>query len=518
MAAWVEYNLPCPCGKSSDALSINDKGWGKCFSCGKNFDMKKDDRKEDLMIKDGVEDQHEVIYSYKPQRGLTSQTCTKWDIVTKEANGKDIAIGFTFANGAVKLRNFTDNKKERFSWKKNEQGEIGRNLYGWDLRKGPQKVNTLIITEGLIDAPSIDQVVMGVDVIAVDSSSSAYGQLSSVVEEINKYKRIVVAFDDDDVGNKATKTILSLFQDHHKLYRMLFSGCKDANELLQKDPSGTELQGAYIAIQKIGLTDFIHTFAEVAESLKEQHHDIVAPYPIPELQNLLRGLVRGRVTVWKGLEGIGKTEVFRLIEYNTIKQSKAKVAVIHMEESRDWTIKGMATYEANQPMYFTEEGVTEEEILDAYKKAVGEEDRFYIYKVRGSEDPNEVLVAIRNIVVSTGVDVVFLDNIQKLVDGIGEEDVRQKLVYLSAKLKDMASELNIAIEIISHVNDDGKALNSRYITKVFDRVIHMSRSITATDEIEKNLLYFVVEKNRGGKGSGPAGVIKFNTGMFKYEY
>jgi twinkle protein len=37
MSEWVQTHLPCPCGQSSDAYSINDKGWGKCFSCGKNF-------------------------------------------------------------------------------------------------------------------------------------------------------------------------------------------------------------------------------------------------------------------------------------------------------------------------------------------------------------------------------------------------------------------------------------------------------------------------------------------------
>ena len=40
MSEWVQTHLPCPeCG-SSDAYSINDRGWGKCFSCGVN-------RKED---------------------------------------------------------------------------------------------------------------------------------------------------------------------------------------------------------------------------------------------------------------------------------------------------------------------------------------------------------------------------------------------------------------------------------------------------------------------------------------
>lgn len=34
MSEWVQTHLPCPECSSSDAYSINDRGWGKCFSCG----------------------------------------------------------------------------------------------------------------------------------------------------------------------------------------------------------------------------------------------------------------------------------------------------------------------------------------------------------------------------------------------------------------------------------------------------------------------------------------------------
>lgn len=36
MSEWVQTHLPCPDCGSSDALSINDEGWSKCFSCGQN--------------------------------------------------------------------------------------------------------------------------------------------------------------------------------------------------------------------------------------------------------------------------------------------------------------------------------------------------------------------------------------------------------------------------------------------------------------------------------------------------
>lgn len=504
--SFVETGLPCPCGKSSDAYAINDKGWGTCFSCSKSFPPEKEKEMPDDISVD-VDVKSRVVT--KPQRGLILETCKKWGIQTKVVGEDDHAIGFVFPNGAIKQRFFTEDKKGRFVWKKNDRGEIGDEPYGWWLRKGPGRVQTLVMTEGLIDAPSLDQMIGDeADVIGLDSASTVYKQIRDRLEDVNAYKRIVLAFDTDPQGEKAVANVLPLFQDLTKVYRMKFNGCKDANELLQKDPKA--ILREFKSLSKVSSTSFLHTFTEVSESLTERPNEIVATYPQKELNTLLRGLVRGRATVWKGLEGIGKTELFRFVEHHILKTTDAKVAVIHMEEDEAYTIKGMATYEAERPMYFEEDGVQKEEILEYYRRAVKDEDRFFIYKVQSSDNPDDILVSIRTLVATTGVDVVFLDNLQKMVDGYEEENVRQKLVYLSAKLKDMAKELNFALEVISHVNDEGKALSSRYITKVLDRSVHMDRAITSLDEIEKGTTYFTIEKNRGGRGTGKAGSMWFN--------
>ena len=34
---FIKYHLPCPSCKSSDALSLNEDGSAKCFSCDKFF-------------------------------------------------------------------------------------------------------------------------------------------------------------------------------------------------------------------------------------------------------------------------------------------------------------------------------------------------------------------------------------------------------------------------------------------------------------------------------------------------
>ena len=85
---FVITDQPCPCGESSDGYSIDDRGWGRCFSCDKNFPPKGDMMTDDT----------EVRVEYKPQRGLSLATVRKWDIATKSAGDQDVAIGFCFPN------------------------------------------------------------------------------------------------------------------------------------------------------------------------------------------------------------------------------------------------------------------------------------------------------------------------------------------------------------------------------------------------------------------------------------
>ena len=69
--------------------------------------------------------------------------------------------------------------------------------------------------------------------------------------------------------------------------------------------------------------------------------------------------------------------------------------------------------------------------------------------------------------------------------------------------------------MISHVNDDGKTLGSRYTSKVADKVIHMERDITHIDETEKNTVRFTVEKGRMARRSGKIGAMIFDTDTWK---
>lgn len=453
-------------------------------------------------------EQNNVTYQHLPLRGLTEQTVKFYNILTKTVDGVPTTWGFIYPNEAIKSRQI---KEKKFSTEGpiNDAGLFGRDKFNIGSKK------TVTITEGEIDAPSIYQALGGNSAcVSVQSASTALRDCKHDFEWLNSFEKIILAFDNDEPGQKAARQVAALF-DFNKVYHIKFEKFKDSNEFLENGAI-RELSEIWSNAKKYTPDHIINTFAEVAESLKEAREETIGTYPHPTLQSKLYGLHRGELVVFKGMEGIGKTEIFRAIEHHLLKtQPDLRIGIVHLEEDKSTTIKGVATYELDTPCNLPDVGVSENDVLAAYRKAVGgREDRLYIYTMFGGDDPDDVLESVRFLVSKGGVDIIFLDHITMLVTGNENDDERRKLDYISTKMKKMAKELKFCLVIISHVNDDGKTRGSRNITKVANTVIHMSRDLTSTDEIVRNTLNLSIEKARLTGRTGPGGRYFFDTNSY----
>lgn len=453
-------------------------------------------------------DNQNVKYLHRPMRGLTEATVKFYNILTKVVDEKPVAWGFVYPNEAIKSRQISEKVFKT-------EGPIATaGLFGRDKFNAGSK-RSVTITEGEFDAPSIYQALNGhTAAVSVQNAQCALRDCKHDFEWINSFEKIVLAFDSDEPGQKAARQVASLF-DFNKVFHIKFEKYKDSNEFLEHDAS-RELAEIWSNAKKYTPDHIINTFKEVAESLKEAREETIGTYPHPTLQSKLYGLHRGELVVFKGMEGIGKTEIFRAIEHHLLKtQPDLRIGVVHLEEDKSTTIRGVSTYELNTPCNIPDIGVSEDDVLNAYRKAVGErEDRLYIYTMFGGDDPDDVLESVRFLVSKGGVDVIFLDHITMLVTGNENDDERRKLDYISTKMKKMAKELKFCLVIISHVNDDGKTRGSRNITKVANTVIHMSRDLTSTDELARNTLHLTIEKARLTGRTGPGGRYFFDTSSY----
>ena len=482
---------PCEYCGSSDAFTEYENG-SKCFSCGVYIP----NGKEGAQSKD-------FTVGYHPHRGLSNKTQEFYQVQTKFVEGKPQEVGFLYPNGSVKFRSLIEKK----FW--TTDNHSGSGLFGRDTFD-PGSKDSVTITEGEYDALSIYQATGGVTAAVSLPGATALKAIKQDFKWLDSFKKIIIATDADEAGRAAASKIAHFF-DPKKVFFVNFEKFKDANEYLQHN-AVEDLFKAWAGASKGMPAGIIHSFKDIEEALKKHEENRLVEYPFEFMQGALKGLHRGEFVLFKGLEGIGKTEIFRALEYHTLKHSKERIGIIRLEETYGDTIRGISTYELQAPAMDEDAGISDVEAFEAYKKAVGgEEDRCYIQSTFDTDDPDAVLNNIRFLVSSCGCSIIFLDHLSMLVTGVEEEDERKKLDYICTRLKKMAIQLGFALVSIIHVNDNGQTRSSRYPPKIANTVIHLERDVKHPDPKARRITKLIVEKGRGqGCTTGPIGSVIYD--------
>jgi twinkle protein len=209
------------------------------------------------------------------------------------------------------------------------------------------------------------------------------------------------------------------------------------------------------------------------------------------------------------MEGVGKTEIFRGLEYHLLQTTESNIGVIHLEEGKRRFYEGVVGYELQTAAHH-DPYLTPEQKKEAYEKAVKRDNRLHFYTHFSSDDPDSILDSIRFMAGACECKFIFLDHITMLVSGTPTDDERRLLDYLSTKLAGMVEELDFSFFLISHVNDDGKTRGSRNISKIADLHVQLVRDLESTDPMERNTTNLIVKKNRFAAVTGPGGRLYFD--------
>ena len=508
---WKDTGLPCPtpddCNQkgrhpTSDAYCVDVDGGGYCFSCKSYFRGK-----EPVKFS---EDELKQQALYFPHRGLTEETLRKFGTFCRVIDETPLEAVLNYPNGK-KIRSLT---KKAFT----TTGDMSTpQLFGKDkFPAGSLRVVT--ITEGEHDAMAVYQMTNGSSAcVSVRSSSSARVDLSHKpnYEYLNSFDKIIICFDNDKQGNLAADQVMGLF-DFSKVYRLPLERFKDPNEYLLQEGKdySKEFFQEWKSARKYTPDSLLSGQDDFRQALNKSIGKKICDYPIQSFNEMLKGQHEGEVVVWKGLEGIGKTELFRLVSDHVIKSTNIPIGIIHLEEDVSTTLQGIATYYLGESVVLDETGHSQDDVLEAVNKAVkGEEDRLVIYDSYDTDNVSVFIDNIRFMVKVLGCKVIFFDHISWLAsNNDADSDERKFLDKLSQGLKTLAKELGFCLHMISHVNDDGKTRGSRNITKVADVVIDLTRdkSQNATyDDRMRTILH--IEKARGrGRKDGPAGFLVFD--------
>jgi twinkle protein len=450
-----------------------------------------------------MEEPANAEYKFYSHRSISAKTFEFYNVHTQFVDGKATKVGFIYPNNAVKFRSYE--KKEFVS--QGPMAEAG--CFGVD-KFDPGSKGSVTITEGEYDALAIYEATRGSTAgISVRSASSALRDCTRDYDFINSFARIIIAFDADEPGQQAARAVASLF-DFNKVYHVKFNRHKDSNAYLEAN-EGEELYKAWEAARRYAPDNIISTFGEFAKSLKKGKEDLLATYPHEGLQTSLYGLFAGEVIVFKGDEGIGKTEIFRWLEHHILSTTKHNIGILHLEEDNGTTVKALAGYELKSPTVLPDSNISDEDVIGAIRKLThDDESRIHIHSSFDVEDENAILDNVRYLVSAAGCRFIFLDHISWLATGQDDDDERKKLDRISQRLKLLAKELRFCLIMISHVNDNGKTRGSRNITKVANTVIHLERDLVSTDENTRLTTNMTIEKARLGGRTGYAGSTIFD--------
>lgn len=489
----IKSHQPCPDCDSSDALALYDDGHTHCFACGKTH-------QGDTPISEA--DDFDYTYQYVPMRGLTALTMEKYGILTKtDKDDNLIAQGYPYPNGAMKIRNL---RKKDF----HSTGDMSNaHLFGSDrFQAGSAK--SVTICEGELDAASAYQLLGSkYPCVSVRSASSARKDCAAEFEYLNSFDNIYLCFDGDEPGQRACAEVAGLF-NFNKVYHVQLTKYKDANDYLVNGAE-KEFVSAWWNAKKFLPEGIISSNAEVLEIFQEESSAAVATYPWATLQDITKGIRYGEVVLLTAMEGVGKTEIFRGLEYHLLQTTDSNIGVIHLEEGKRRFYDGLAGYELKTAAHH-DPYLTAEQKYDAYQKAVGRDNRLHFYTHFSSDDPDAILDSIRFMAGACECRFIFLDHITMLVSGSADGDERRVLDYISTKLAGMVEELNFCLFLISHVNDDGKTRGSRNISKIADLHVQLIRNLEASDAVERNTTHLMVKKNRFAAVTGPGGSLYFD--------
>lgn len=498
----VEQHIPCPVCPSSDAYCIYDDGHGYCYSCQHLY----------LPNNKNVMDDTVVTYEHLPHREIDKPTFRFYDVKTAvDKDGKPVRVGFRYSNGAYKIRLF--DQKEFFSKPSPEGASIsGAGLFGRDrFEIGSHK--HVIITEGEYDALALYNATK-VPTVSVQSSSSAVRDCTVDRAFLNSFERVYLAFDSDVPGRDATAAVSRLF-DYDKVFDIRFTKYKDGNDYLLNGERD-ELVGLYHSAKRYSPENIISDLSAFGDILGERPERGV-PYPWKTLDEMTYGIHRGQTILITAPEGIGKTEVMHAIEYQLLKETDANVGAIYLEEDKRRHLQALAGLVLKAPVHLPDSTCSPDQVRAAVEGLVRKDGRLHIYDHYGSDDADLLLDSIRYLVSACGCRYVMLDHISMVVSMGAERDERKALDRIMTKLEMMVKELNFALIVVSHVNDDGLTRGSRYISKIAHLRIDLKRNVLANDPITRNTTFLTVSKNRFGRKTGPAGALLFNLDTHSYE-
>ncbi len=392
----------------------------------------------------------------------------------------------------------------------------GTGLFGQNVWREGGKYIT--ITEGELDALAVSEMFDGRwPVVSIKrGSASAVKDIKESLEWLETFENVVISFDMDEAGKKATEQILPLFS--HNKAKVIELPLKDAGDML-KNGRIKEFTQAFWDAKPYRPVDVVSFGDEECwDAFVKRGTEEVTP--LPEAYGALNammngGIAAGEVTIIGALTSIGKTTMIYNLLYDMVLQSNKKIGCVLLESDLGETIEKIVSIHSGENISLVEQkdrdNSTYREFYDDFK----ERSNVHILNHLGFSDVDELFSKMRWMVKGDDCDVLVLDPLHAAVRSNENGQIDE---FMDRCLK-LAKETGVSIIIVSHMRkpnlSDPHAVSeydmkgSGSINQIAFNTILLSRDKMAEDEYTRNSTLVQLVKCRRTGRTGHAGWLYY---------
>ena len=518
----IKSGLSCQKCGSSDAVTLYDDGT-HCFSCGDSKSEKQIQEKPPIIKPKytnrgnfpSTQDPTKLRVHENMERQLSKNVMEKFNVRSAfDESGVVSELYFPIGDGwKVKQINPKDFRT------------IGtaKDLFGRELWTTKNKA--IVITEGEIDCLSVAQAYQErydgriFPVVSIGSSQNV-GYLAEHMQWLNQFDEIILWYDSDEQGEKATIKTLQLVG--YERCRVIRSVEKDASDVLVKKGGFEVLKYIWNAVER-SPASVIKT-EESWEHYKKYKDMVPIPWPpfMEKANQLTYGRYLGTITMFAAGTGVGKSTLMKEDIHHLISEGK-KVGTCFLEEDIGETVSSLMSLQLNKRLGLPHIKVPEEEERKAWEAIFGNQ-KVILLDHQGSVSDGSLISKI-DYMAAIGCQYIYLDHVTIAVSESQERDTNKSIDIFMSDLLKVVKRRNVWIGVVSHLRkvvqgatsfeqgaeiseDDLKGSGS--LKQISFQTFALSRN-KLCDGDARNITKMTLLKDRKTGNTGPAGEFKFDT-------
>ena len=387
----------------------------------------------------------------------------------------------------------------------------------------PTTGKRIVVTEGELDAASCYEAMSGWPMVSLPhGAASAKKDCQKQIPLFQGYDEIVLFFDHDDQGRKATEEVASILPPGKvKIARMDLY--KDASEALQANDHEAIRKAIWDAkpYRPDGIIDGKTLLEIVTTPQAPYDHE----YPFKGLNEKLHGIRYGELTTFTAGSGSGKTSIMRHIATDLLCKGE-HVGILELEASNRRTALGLMSTAVGKNLQIGEHEQTELE--SAFRSSIANWN-LYLFDGFGSFEPDLIYNRIEYMATGLECRVIFLDHLSILLSGL-DGDERRMIDSTMTRLRSLVERTGIALFLVSHLRRAGNDKHSHEeggrvslsslrgshsIAQISDQVVALE--VDQQSGAKRKLTTVRVLKNRYSGEVGPCAELSYDLNTCRFN-